>query len=48
MNNIYLFEHPSFRKYKSFTSRLKNGITMRWRSSVAPAERHIAAFNVDR
>jgi len=42
----YLLLQPSLRKYKSLTRRLKKGTTMRWRSSVAPALRHIAAFNV--
>lgn len=44
---------PSLRKYKSFTSRLKNGMMIldlslsTWDAD-APAERHIAAFSVDR
>jgi hypothetical protein len=46
--HAYLFEQPSLRKYKSLTSSEKNGMTIRSRSSVAPAERHIAAFSVDR
>lgn len=44
----HLLEQPSFKKYKSLTSKLKNGITIRSRSSVAPADRHIAALRVDR
>lgn len=44
----YLFEHPSFKKYRSLTSREKKGMTIRSRSSVAPADRHIAAFSVER
>lgn len=46
--STHLLEHPSLRKYKSLTSSEKNGITIRSRSSVAPADRHIAAFSVDR
>jgi hypothetical protein len=46
--STYLFEHPSFKKYRSLTRREKNGITMRCLSSVAPADRHMAAFKVDR
>jgi len=40
----YCEAHPSFKKYKSLTSNEKNGMTILWRSSVAPADLQTAAY----
>lgn len=44
----YLLEQPSLRKYKSLTRSEKKGMTILCLWSVAPADRHMAAFSVDR
>lgn len=50
-NYTHLLMQPSLRKYKSLTSRLKNGmiiLDLSLSTWDAPAERHMAAFSVDR